>query len=356
VLEARDLEKAFGSTLAVRGISFRIDGPGIVGLVGPNGSGKTTTMRVMVGFFPPTAGQVLLDGAPVTDPRAVAHRIGYLPELPPLYPEMSVVSYLEFVARLKGLSGAAARARVGAIVTSLALEGRESTSIGRLSRGLRQRVGLAQALVHEPDVLILDEPTSGLDPIQIEESRRIILQASRRALVVLSTHSLAEAARLCSRVLVLREGRLAGEIAPATAAWPRRHELVVRGDPGIARERIAARARICEPPSGSGPEGPARSARRQERPPAADLEIRSDGRMGPACGGPAGGLRPPSGSGPEGPAVWTFAIDVDDEESLAALARDVSAPPVALLALRALDPDVEREYRRLQAPGETNRA
>jgi ABC-2 type transport system ATP-binding protein len=235
-LELRNASKIYGSRAALRGVSFRLEGPGIVGLLGPNGSGKTTTLRLLSGFFPPTSGEALFDDRPATD--SAPSRVGYLPETPPLYPEMSVSAYLEFVARIKGLARPAARAAVTAVTERLSLADRRDSLIGQLSRGYRQRVGLAQALVHAPSTILLDEPTAGLDPVQIEEARAVIREAGRAATVVMSTHLLNEVELLCTRVLVLREGELAGELPIATAAA--RWRVTVRGASDALARAVAA--------------------------------------------------------------------------------------------------------------------
>ena len=251
MLELDDATKTYGSRPALRGVSFTLDGPGIVGLLGPNGSGKTTTLRLMAGFFPPTRGRVLFDGRPAVE--AAPPSVGYLPEQAPLYGEMTVADYLVFVARIKGLSRRQARAATDDVIGRLSLGERRDSLIGQLSRGLKQRVGIAQALVHAPSTILLDEPTSGLDPVQVEEARAVIRDAGQRATVVMSTHLLNEIALLCRRVIVLREGELAGELPAGASA---RLRLTVRGDLPAHREQLLARAGATEAaPPAAGAEG-----------------------------------------------------------------------------------------------------
>jgi len=215
MIKVENLVKRYGPTTAVRNISFEVEAGEIVGFLGPNGAGKTTTMRIITGFLPPTEGRVSVAGFNVLDqPLEAKQRIGYLPETPPLYPEMDVTSYLEFVARIKGITGAEAARRVDAVLERCALGGVRRKINGRLSRGYRQRVGLAQALIHDPDVLILDEPTAGLDPKQIIEVRRLIRELSGDHTVILSTHILPEVSSTCNRVMIINEGRMEASDTP----------------------------------------------------------------------------------------------------------------------------------------------
>src|SRR5512136_795656 len=204
MIEVRSLTRRFGDLTAVEDLSFTVGKGEIVGLLGPNGAGKTTTMRVLTGFLPPTSGSVRVAGLDVFEaPLEVKRRVGYLPEAPPLYDAMSTGRYLRFVADLKALP----RARVAAEVERVAALAGCADVLGRptgnLSRGYRQRVGIAQALLGDPDVLVLDEPTVGLDPLQIREVRALVRSLAGRHTVLLSTHLLAEAALTCQRVLVL---------------------------------------------------------------------------------------------------------------------------------------------------------
>ncbi len=219
MIEVKDLYKRYGAVEAVRGVSFRIDDGQVVGLLGPNGAGKTTTMRMLTTFLPPTAGSATVAGFDIRrQSDEVRRNIGYLPETPPLYLELTVKEYLRFVARIKGVPGKQIPEAVNRMVDRCGLKDVYNRLCGQLSRGYRQRVGLAQALIHQPKVIILDEPTSGLDPAQIIEIRTLIRELKGKHTVVLSTHILPEVAETCSRVIVIARGRIsiAGELAALT--------------------------------------------------------------------------------------------------------------------------------------------
>ncbi len=206
------LVKDFGRTRAVAGVSFDVAAGEIMGLLGPNGSGKTTIMRVLTGFFPPTAGSVAIDGLDVErHPLAVRERIGYLPENVVLYPDLTVVRFLRFCAEVKGVPAAARRARLDEVIAACGLTEVAGKLIGKLSKGYRQRVGIAQAIVHRPRVLILDEPTVGLDPRQIIEIRTLIKALAGSTTVLLSTHILPEVSMTCGRVIIIDYGRIIAE-------------------------------------------------------------------------------------------------------------------------------------------------
>jgi ABC-2 type transport system ATP-binding protein len=214
VIEARGLSKRYGDLLAVADVSFQVGRGEVVGFLGPNGAGKTTIMRILTGFLPASDGTALIAGHDIFDDGIAARRsVGYLPESPPLYPEMDVASYLRYVARLKDVPRARLRDAVDRAVERCGLRDVHRRVIGTLSKGYRQRVGLAQAIVHEPPVLILDEPTVGLDPIQIREIRGLIRELAtsgveeERQTVVLSTHILAEVEAICRRVILIHGGR-----------------------------------------------------------------------------------------------------------------------------------------------------
>lgn len=215
MIHVEGVTKRYGPRIAVNDISFEVDRGEIVGLLGPNGAGKTTTMRVLTGFLPPTSGTARIDGFNVMeDPVEVKRRIGYLPETPPLYPEMEVGSYLEFVARIKGISGKEIGRRVDCVLDRTSSTEVRNSLVSKLSKGFRQRVGLAQALIHSPDVLVLDEPTSGLDPKQIIEVRRLIRSLSGEHTIILSTHILPEVSETCGRVIIINEGRIEASDTP----------------------------------------------------------------------------------------------------------------------------------------------
>jgi len=209
MIKVEGLTKRYGRTIAVDNISFEVAKGQIVGFLGPNGAGKTTTMRVLTCFLPPTEGKATVAGYDVQEqPLEVKKRIGYLPESPPLYPEMEVDEYLAFTGRIKGVSKGEIRRRVDEVTERCALGDVRSKLISKLSRGYRQRVGLAQALIHNPDVLILDEPTAGLDPKQIIETRKLIHDLSGEHTIILSTHILPEVSTTCQMVIIINQGRL----------------------------------------------------------------------------------------------------------------------------------------------------
>jgi ABC-2 type transport system ATP-binding protein len=209
MITVSDLTKRYARHTAVDNISFNVEKGQIVGFLGPNGAGKTTTMRILTCFLPPTSGTAQVAGFDVLEqPLEVKKRIGYLPENPPLYPEMSTTEYLNFVGSLKGLSGAELRQRVDYVSDRCAIADVKDKLLGKLSKGYRQRVGLAQAIIHNPDVLILDEPTAGLDPKQINETRDLIKGLAGDHTIVLSTHILPEVEQICQQVIIINKGKL----------------------------------------------------------------------------------------------------------------------------------------------------
>ena len=209
MIKVEGLTKRYARTVAVDNISFEVAKGQIVGFLGPNGAGKTTTMRVLTCFLPPTAGSASVAGFDVLEhPMEVKRRIGYLPETPPLYPEMEVSEYLQFVGKLKGISSADIARRVDEVTGRCALGDVRNKLIAKLSKGYRQRVGLAQAIIHNPDVLILDEPTSGLDPKQIIEIRELLRSLAGEHTIILSTHILSEVEHTCDHVIIINQGRL----------------------------------------------------------------------------------------------------------------------------------------------------
>src|SRR5579859_1510513 len=209
MITVKDLTKRYARNTAVDHISFSIEKGQIVGFLGPNGAGKTTTMRILTCFMPPTSGTATVAGFDVLEePLAVKKRIGYLPETPPLYPEMRTEEYLSFVGKLKGLSGAQLTERVNYVADRCAISDMRDRLISKLSKGYRQRVGLAQAIIHNPDVLILDEPTAGLDPKQINETRDLIKSLAGDHTIILSTHILPEVEQTCEQVIIINRGKL----------------------------------------------------------------------------------------------------------------------------------------------------
>ncbi len=209
MITVKDLTKRYARTTAVDDISFEVQKGQIVGFLGPNGAGKTTTMRMLTCFLPPTSGAASVAGFDVLEqPLEVKKRIGYLPEAPPLYPEMETADYLQFVGRLKGLAGGELNQRVDYVCERCAIGDAKDRLLGKLSRGYRQRVGLAQAIIHNPDVLILDEPTAGLDPKQINETRDLIKGLAGDHTIILSTHILPEVEQTCEQVIIINKGKL----------------------------------------------------------------------------------------------------------------------------------------------------
>ena len=211
-IEVSGLKKVYGSQVAVNGISFSVGTGEIVGFLGPNGAGKSTTMKIITGFMAATEGRVLIHGKPFgPDAVALKAHIGYLPENNPLYPDMYVSEYLRFAGSLNGLGGGALKDRVNEVIAQVGLSPEKHKKIEQLSKGYRQRVGLAQALIHDPDILILDEPTTGLDPNQLTEIRALIKTISQNKTIILSTHIMQEAEALCHRAIIIKKGNLVAD-------------------------------------------------------------------------------------------------------------------------------------------------
>jgi len=215
VIEVSELSKHYGDVVAVENISFKAEKGVILGFLGPNGAGKTTTMRMLTCYLPPSHGEAKVAGFDIVEESMeVRKRIGYLPEQPPVYHDMTVGAYLRFVAKIKGVPGPVLNGRLDDTMDKTGIAHHRDTVIGHLSKGYRQRVGLAQALVHEPDVLILDEPTVGLDPKQIIEIREVIKGLGGEHTVILSTHILPEVSMTCGQLVIINNGRIAGEGTP----------------------------------------------------------------------------------------------------------------------------------------------
>jgi ABC-2 type transport system ATP-binding protein len=209
MISVKELTKRYARNTAVDHISFEVAKGQIVGFLGPNGAGKTTTMRILTCFLPPSAGTASVAGFDVLNqPLEVKKRIGYLPETPPIYPEMETIDYLKFVGKLKGLRGAELNQRADYVCQRCAISDVKTKLLGKLSKGYRQRVGLAQAIIHNPDVLILDEPTAGLDPKQINETRDLIKDLAGEHTIILSTHILPEVEQTCQQVIIINKGKL----------------------------------------------------------------------------------------------------------------------------------------------------
>ena len=209
MITVESLNRTYGSLHAVKNVSFKIAQGEVIGLLGPNGAGKTTIMKMMCGFLEPSSGKVTIDNASITEQTKQAQAyIGYLPENLPVYPEMSVVGYLEYAAGLRGIDKAKRGAEVKRVITATDLNAKAMDKISSLSRGLKQRVGVAQALLGSPKVLVLDEPTNGLDPTQTQQMRKLIRRLAESATVILSTHILSEVEAVCDRVLMVKSGEL----------------------------------------------------------------------------------------------------------------------------------------------------
>ena len=234
MIELDNVSKYYGSFPAITDISFRVERGEILGFLGPNGAGKTTTMKILTGFLPPSLGTVTVAGYDIVSESVAARRhIGYLPETVPLYLDMAVNEYLGFMGRIRGMSADRVRRRIDDVIEICSIEDYRSTHIGKLSKGFRQRVGIAQAILHEPDVLILDEPTIGIDPIQVVETRELIRGLAGEHTVVVSTHILPEVSTICGRVIIIHEGKIRAVDTPDKLAsrlrGSERIELDVRG-------------------------------------------------------------------------------------------------------------------------------
>jgi ABC-2 type transport system ATP-binding protein len=241
MIEVQQLTKNYASHHALNGITFNVDSGEVLGFLGPNGAGKTTTMRIITGYIPPTSGTVTVAGFDVFKHSIEARRrIGYLPEAVPLYTEMSVSGYLDFMAKIKGIGRRERRAQIERVMGETRIEERAHQLIGKLSKGYRQRVGLAQALLGTPDVLILDEPTVGLDPRQISEVRQLIKGFGQEHTVILSTHILPEVSMICSRVLIVDDGRVIAEDTPENLTRQ------LRGTDAVQIEVRGPRAKVID--------------------------------------------------------------------------------------------------------------
>ena len=224
MIEAQGLTKRYGERIAIEDVSFRVEKGEILAFLGPNGAGKSTIMRILTGFIPATSGVAKVAGFDVfNEPMEARRRIGYLPEIPPLYNEMTVREFLIFVAKIKNVPKTNQSNALSKVLDQCGLKDVPHRLIGNLSRGYRQRVGLAQALIHNPDVLVLDEPTTGLDPKQIIEMRQMIKDLAGHHTVILSTHILPEATAICQRVIIIHEGRIRAIDSPAQLAAKLRH-------------------------------------------------------------------------------------------------------------------------------------
>lgn len=241
MLEARNLMKTYGPLRALDDVSFSLAEGEIVGLLGPNGAGKTTTIKILTGYIQPDAGDVMIDGIDVlADPLAVQQRLGYLPESAPLYPELSVQRYLKMIADLRGIPAGEQTERISEAVIATNLTEHLVRPIGQLSKGFRQRVGLAQAILHRPKLLILDEPTIGLDPTQILDIRRLIKRLARYSTVLFSTHILSEVEAVCDRVIMLINGQVKADARLADLAVTSDAVLVLQEQVAEATQALRA--------------------------------------------------------------------------------------------------------------------
>ncbi len=245
MISAQDISKRFGSLTAVDHVSFEVGKGELIGFIGPNGAGKTTTMRMLTGYLPTTEGKAVVAGHDVfDDPMSVRRKVGYLPETPPLYPELTIGDYLHFIAEIREVPAKGRSRRVGEVMERVGLSGWEGRILGSLSKGYRQRVGLAQAVIHDPEVLILDEPTSGLDPAQVVGIREYVRDLASDRTVILSTHILAQVELLCPRVVMIAKGRIVADGPLDTvreqAGYGLRYRVELAAD-GLDEGAVAAR-------------------------------------------------------------------------------------------------------------------
>ncbi len=262
MIKTEQLTKRYPSLTAVDGVSFQVNPGEVLGFLGPNGAGKTTTMRMLAGFIAPTSGTASICGHDVISaPLEAKAALGYLPEGAPLYGEMSVRSFLNFIADLRGLEGERRGARLAHVIEHLQLAGVLEQNIDTLSKGFRRRVGLAQAIVHDPPVLILDEPTDGLDPNQKQEVRTLIEEMARNKIIVISTHILEEVQAVCTRAIIIARGRIVADDTPAALAARSRYHNAVSMQLEELAQLPAARAALSAVPDVESVEVSEREAR-----------------------------------------------------------------------------------------------
>ena len=260
MIEVQNVTKRYGPITAVNNVSFRVEPGQILGFLGPNGAGKTTTMRVLTGCIPPTDGRALIAGFDVFDePVEAKRRTGYLPETPPLYPDMTVREYLTFASRISGVRSSDRASRLDFAMGRTSIADVADRHCGKLSKGYRQRVGLAQAILHNPDVLILDEPTAGLDPKQIIETRELIKDLAGDHTIILSTHILPEVAQTCVQVVIINKGHVVAVDTPENLTDRLGGSETIRlevdtlgGDPTLALEQLAGVASVSVSPGSNG--------------------------------------------------------------------------------------------------------
>lgn len=293
MLDVKGVAKYYGEVDALSDVTFSIDRGEVVGLLGPNGAGKTTLIRILTGFFEPSAGRVEVDGVDVVDdPLGVQAKVGYLPEATPLYPDMLVQEYLTMMADFRRIPQGRRRALISEAVWATDIADQLVRPISALSKGYRQRVGLAQAILHQPDLLILDEPTSGLDPTQVEQVRALITRLSARTTVLFSTHILSEVEQVCDRVLILLDGCLRADARlDELQSTPR--VVVAVADQGVERRSVTARLGSLNGCIGVHPAPPRPGYHTVEVEGSADTDIARDVfRLARDAGWELGELRP----------------------------------------------------------------
>jgi len=249
MIEIHNIVKRYGPTVAVNNVTFRVEPGEILGFLGPNGAGKSTTLKILTCYIVADSGKVSVDGYDVLEQSLeVRRRIGYLPENTPLYQDMRVIDYLDFVARIRQVPAAQKRSRIDHVISATGIERMLKKNINKLSKGYRQRVGLAQAMIHDPPILIMDEPTSGLDPHQIIEIRELIRQLGKTKTILFSSHILQEISAICTRILIIKDGRLIADGSPKdlqdSAAGGRCYSLRVQGPKEAIRSRLATFAGV----------------------------------------------------------------------------------------------------------------
>jgi ABC-2 type transport system ATP-binding protein len=266
MITVTELRKSYGDIDALKGISFEVPKGQVVGFLGPNGAGKSTTMKILTGFMAPTSGSVTIDGIDAfADPVGVKARIGYLPESTPLYQDMIVYDYLDYVAEMRGIASSARHGRILEIARLCGASKFIGQEIGTLSKGQKQRTGLAQALIHDPPIVILDEPTSGLDPNQIVEIRALIRELGKNRTIILSTHNLPEVMQTCDRLLIIHEGSIVEDGTPEEIESRRNPnpKIVLRVaakngaalEPGLARQQVSQVAGVQRVTADGGKDG-----------------------------------------------------------------------------------------------------
>ncbi|MDD9951572.1 MAG: ATP-binding cassette domain-containing protein [Zetaproteobacteria bacterium] len=247
MIEVKNLVRRYGNFVAVKGVSFNIPKGQIIGLLGHNGAGKTTTIKVLTGYLEPSEGEVLISGMNIGDHTLdIQNKIGYLPENSPLYPEMTVVEYLSYVANMRGIASESQVAAIQKAIEATDLKPKAGDKIATLSKGYRQRVGVAQAIIHQPEILILDEPTNGLDPTQILAMRNLIKRLSETTTVILSTHIMQEVEAICDRVLIIMDGRVAVDATLEELRAEGQISIALDRNPDEARSVLGAISGVAE--------------------------------------------------------------------------------------------------------------